>query len=43
VDDVAANWAKISNPAGEQPLDAAFSQTNKFVAAAAEALGVKLG
>lgn len=36
VDDVAANWAKISNPAGEQPLDAAFSQTNKFVAAAAK-------
>ena len=43
VDDVAANWAKISNPAGEQSLDAAFAQTNKFVAAAAEALGVKLG
>jgi hypothetical protein len=43
VDDVAANWAKISNPAGEQPLDAAFAQTNKFVAAAAEALGVKVG
>lgn len=43
VDDVAANWAKISNPAGETSLDAAFAQTNKFVAAAAEALGVKLG
>ncbi|MDP3493874.1 MAG: SDR family NAD(P)-dependent oxidoreductase, partial [Hyphomonadaceae bacterium] len=43
VDDVAANWAKISNPANEQPIDAAFAQTNKFVAAAAEALGVKLG
>jgi NAD(P)-dependent dehydrogenase (short-subunit alcohol dehydrogenase family) len=42
VDDVAANWAKIANPAGEQPLDAAFAQTNKFVAAAAEAMGVKL-
>jgi NAD(P)-dependent dehydrogenase (short-subunit alcohol dehydrogenase family) len=43
VDDVAANWEKISNPAGEQSIDAAFAQTNKFVAAAAEALGVKLG
>jgi hypothetical protein len=43
VDDVAANWAKISNPAGEAPIDAAFAQTNKFVAAAAAALGVKLG
>ena len=43
VDDVAANWAKISNPANEASLDAAFAQTNKFVAAAAEALGVKLG
>ncbi|MBI1362243.1 MAG: SDR family NAD(P)-dependent oxidoreductase [Alphaproteobacteria bacterium] len=42
VDDVAANWAKISNPAGEAAIDAAFAQTNKFVAAAAEALGVKL-
>ena len=43
VDDVAANWAKISDKTGEQPLDAAFAQTNKFVAAAAAALGVKLG
>jgi len=43
VDDVAANWATISNPAGEETLDAAFSQTNRFIAAAAEALGVKLG
>jgi len=43
VDDVAANWAKISDTKGETPLDAAFAQTNKFVAAAAEALGVKLG
>ncbi len=43
VDDVAANWAKISDATNEQPLDAAFAQTNKFVAAAAEALGVKLG
>ncbi|HEX5008154.1 MAG TPA: SDR family NAD(P)-dependent oxidoreductase [Hyphomonadaceae bacterium] len=42
VDDVAANWAKISDKTGEQPLDAAFAQTNKFVAAAAAALGVKL-
>ncbi len=43
VDDVAASWEKISNPANEQPLEAAFAQTNKFVVAAAEALGVKLG
>jgi NAD(P)-dependent dehydrogenase (short-subunit alcohol dehydrogenase family) len=43
VDDIAANWARISNPAGEAPIDAAFAQTNKFVAAAAQALGVKLG
>jgi NAD(P)-dependent dehydrogenase (short-subunit alcohol dehydrogenase family) len=43
VDDVAANWAKITDTANEQPLDAAFAQTNKFVAAAAAALGVKLG
>ena len=43
VDDVAANWDKITNAAGEQPIEAAFAQTNKFVAAAAEALGVKLG
>lgn len=42
VDDVAANWEKISNPANEQPIEAAFAQTNKFVAAAAEALGIKL-
>lgn len=43
VDDVAANWAKISDAKGETSLEAAFAQTNKFVAAAAEALGVKLG
>ncbi len=43
VDDVAANWARISDPTNEQPLDAAFAQTNKFVAAAAVALGVKVG
>lgn len=42
VDDVAANWKKISNPANEQPIEAAFAQTNKFVAAAAEALGIRL-
>ena len=42
VDDVAANWSRISNPAGETALDAAFGQTGKFAAAAAEALGVKL-
>ena len=41
VDDVAADWAKISDPTNEQPLDAAFAQTNKFVTAAAAAQGVK--
>jgi NAD(P)-dependent dehydrogenase (short-subunit alcohol dehydrogenase family) len=43
VDDVAANWSRISDPAGETALDGAFGQTGKFAAAAAEALGVKLG
>ncbi len=42
VDDVAANWSKISNPAGETSLDGAFGQTGKFAAAAAAALGVEL-
>ena len=43
VDDVAANWSRISDPTGETALDGAFGQTGKFAAAAAEALGVKLG
>jgi NAD(P)-dependent dehydrogenase (short-subunit alcohol dehydrogenase family) len=43
VDDVAANWSRIADPAGETALDGAFGQTGKFAAAAAEALGVKLG
>ena len=42
VDDVAANWAKISSPEGEAALDGAFGQTGKFAAAAAKALGVEL-
>lgn len=42
VDDVAANWAKISSPDGEAALDGAFGQTNKFAAAAAAALGAEL-
>ncbi len=42
VDDVAANWAKISSAEGEAAIDAAFGQTNKFVAGAAKALGVEL-
>ena len=42
VDDVAANWAKISDPTGETSLDGAFGQTGKFAAAAAAALGVEL-
>ena len=37
------NWDKISSPYGEQAIDAAFVQTNKYVAAAADALGVKIG
>jgi NAD(P)-dependent dehydrogenase (short-subunit alcohol dehydrogenase family) len=41
-DDVAANWKKIADPTHEESLEAAFAQTNKFVAAAAQALGVKL-
>jgi len=43
VDDVAENWSKISDAKGETQLNAAFEQTNKYVALAAEALGVKLG
>ena len=42
VDDVAANWAKISSAEGEASLDGAFGQTGKFAAAAAAALGVEL-
>lgn len=42
VDDVAANWEKIADRAGEQELDAAFRQTNKFVEKAAAALGIQL-
>ncbi|WP_417320156.1 SDR family NAD(P)-dependent oxidoreductase [Emcibacter sp.] len=42
VDDVAANWAAISNPEGQAEVDAAFKQTDKFVALAADALGVDL-
>ena len=42
VDDVAANWSRISDPTGETALDGAFGQTGKFAAAAAAALGVEL-
>ncbi|MEQ1781188.1 MAG: SDR family NAD(P)-dependent oxidoreductase [Hyphomonadaceae bacterium] len=42
VDDVAANWSRISSPEGEAALDGAFGQTGKFAAAAAAALGVEL-
>ena len=42
VDDVAANWSKISSPDGELAIDGAFGQTGKFAAAAAAALGVEL-
>ena len=39
---IAARFAEISNPAAAEPLKDAFSQTMKFVAAAAEAKGIKL-
>lgn len=43
VDDVAANWDKITDPEGQTSLGGAFDQTNKYVAMAAKALGVPLG
>jgi NAD(P)-dependent dehydrogenase (short-subunit alcohol dehydrogenase family) len=42
VDDVAAQWKRISDPNGEAALENAFQQTNKFVEMAARSLGVKL-
>ena len=39
---IAARFAEISNPATAEPLKDAFSQTMKFVAAAAKARGIKL-
>jgi NAD(P)-dependent dehydrogenase (short-subunit alcohol dehydrogenase family) len=39
---IAARFADISDPKTAQPLDNAFGQTMKFVAAAAKAKGVKL-
>jgi NAD(P)-dependent dehydrogenase (short-subunit alcohol dehydrogenase family) len=39
---IAARFADISNPATAEPLKDAFSQTMKFVAAAAKARGIKL-
>ncbi|QDE27627.1 SDR family NAD(P)-dependent oxidoreductase [Paremcibacter congregatus] len=42
VDDVAKNWATISNPEGQTEMAAAFEQTNKFVELAAKSLGITL-
>ena len=39
---VAANFAAISDPTGEQVLQSAFEQTDKFVRRAASEMGVKL-
>ena len=39
---VAANFAAISDPTGEQVLQSAFEQTDKFVRRAAAEMGVKL-
>ena len=39
---IAARFAEISDPATAEPLKDAFSQTMKFVAAAAKAKGVKM-
>ena len=39
---IAARWAEISDPASVRPLRDAFGQTQKFVAAAAKAKGVKV-
>lgn len=40
---IAARWVEISDPATAAPLNDAFGQTYKFVAAAAKAKGVPLG
>jgi NAD(P)-dependent dehydrogenase (short-subunit alcohol dehydrogenase family) len=42
IDDVAAAWSRISDASNEKPLEAAFEQTNRFVASAAKALGVEM-
>lgn len=42
VDDVAARWQEIGDPARERQLDAGFEQTDKFVALAADALSIDL-
>ncbi len=39
---IAARWGEISDPATAKPLGNAYAQTQKFVAAAARANGVKL-
>ena len=39
---IAARFAEISDPATAAPLKDAFSQTYKFVAAAAKAKGIKV-
>jgi NAD(P)-dependent dehydrogenase (short-subunit alcohol dehydrogenase family) len=40
---IAARWPEIADPASARPLDNAYAQTQKFVAAAAKAKGVKVG
>ena len=42
-DDVAAHFAEISDPKGQEMLTGAFQQTNKFLAGAAKAAGISLG
>jgi len=42
VDDIANNWAAISNMDGQTEMASAFGQTDKFVALAAKNMGVKL-
>jgi NAD(P)-dependent dehydrogenase (short-subunit alcohol dehydrogenase family) len=39
---IAARWAEISDPATARPMRDAYAQTQKFVAAAAKAKGVKI-
>ncbi len=40
VDDVAANWANITDPVGEAPIDFAGGQSESFLKARAETLGL---
>lgn len=42
-EEVAASWSEITDPAGQQELKDAFSQTRKYAARAAHARGIDLG